>query len=80
MESSKYMTKFEKVYIIGLRAEQIKKDHLVPRVPVTGTNIDYSEIAERELKEKKLGDMYIIRHLPNGRREKVNVNSLIILE
>jgi len=73
--SSLYMTKFEYQDIIGKRA-QFLKDGATPLVPFTKQN--YIEIAERELKEKKI-NWYIKRKLPNNIIEKININSLIII-
>ena len=64
------MTKFEKIRIIGQRAEQISYG-APPNVDISGLT-DAISIAEKELKEHKI-PLIITRTLPNGKVYKIPV-------
>jgi DNA-directed RNA polymerase I, II, and III subunit RPABC2 len=63
MNLEKYLTRYEKVRVIGQRAEQIARG-APSTVDITGIN-DPIEIAMKELRERKL-PLKIHRKYPNG--------------
>lgn len=62
-----FLTKYEKVKIIGTRAEQIQRG-AAPYVEFDKAKFDPVEIATKELEARKLPFM-IARTLPNGEKE-----------
>ena len=70
----KYLTKFEKIRIIGQRAEQISMG-APSTVDIKGLNTAL-EIAERELEERKI-PLKIRRTLPDGTFTDYPVSDLI---
>lgn len=70
------MTKYEKVKMIGLRAEQLQRG-ATPYVSFDKNNFDPYLIAEKELLEKKI-PMMVSRKLSDGTIEYWRVEDLII--
>jgi len=75
--TSKYLNKYERVKVIGVRAQQISLGAL-PLVDI-GTLTDPIEIAILELKEKKL-PFFIKRYLPDGSFEQWSMSELLLLD
>jgi DNA-directed RNA polymerase I, II, and III subunit RPABC2 len=75
--TSKYLNKYERVKIIGIRAQQISYGAL-PLVDI-GNLTDPMDIAMLELKEKKI-PFIIKRYLPNGTFELWNLNELLFVD
>lgn len=73
--TSRFLTKFEKVRVIGERAIQISNNYPV-EIEVEEGIWDPLKIAEMELKQKKI-PFIIRRFLPNGEFEDWEVNDLI---
>lgn len=72
------MSKYEKVKIIGVRAEQLQRG-ATPLVPIDVTkSFDPRMIAHQELQERKL-PMMLCRKLPDGTREYWRIDDMIIL-
>jgi len=71
------MTRYEKNSVVGLRTEQLRRG-AEPLVEFDETKFNPLEIAERELKERKI-PMIIKRKLPNGKMEYWRMEDLIIL-
>jgi DNA-directed RNA polymerase subunit K/omega len=72
-----YMTKYEKVRIIGIRAKQISMG-APPLVDFTDL-IDSISIAEKEFEEKKI-PLIIKRKHPDGKMEKFRVCDMDYIE
>ena len=72
-----FMTKYEKARIIGLRTQQLINNSQA-LVDTRGLK-SYLEIAEKELKEKKM-PFIIKRKLPNNKFEYWKINELINIE
>jgi DNA-directed RNA polymerase I, II, and III subunit RPABC2 len=72
-----FLTKYEKARIIGLRVQQLL-NRAQPLVDTRGLK-SYLEIAEKELKEKKI-PFIIKRNLPNNKAEYWKINELINIE
>lgn len=70
------LSKYEKVKIIGLRAEQLQRG-AIPNVPVNDP-FDPRDLAHEELKQNKLPFM-ICRTLPNGKKEYWRLDDMFIL-
>jgi DNA-directed RNA polymerases I, II, and III subunit RPABC2 len=70
------MTKYEKARILGTRAMQISRNAPV-FVELDPNEIDPLQIAEKELREKKI-PFIIRRYLPNGIYEDWAISELII--
>lgn len=70
---TKYMTKYEKARILGIRALQISEGS---KINIKTDEIEPYKIALEELKQKKL-NIIIRRYLPNGDYEDWHVNDLI---
>ncbi len=75
--TSKYLNKYERVKVIGIRAQQISLGAL-PLVDI-GNLTDPIDIANLEIKEKKC-PIIIKRYLPNGTFEQWSVNELLLLD
>lgn len=77
--TSNILTKYEKVKILGLRAEQIQRNAKLyfKYTPETGI-LSPLEMAKKELMEKKLPFM-ICRKLPNGTKEYWRLDDMMIL-
>ncbi len=76
MKTSKYLSKYEKSRILGLRATQISMNAKV-EIDTFGET-DPLRIALMELRQRKIP--YIIRrYLPDGTPEDVNLDDLIII-
>ena len=73
--TTKYLTKYERARILGTRALQIS--HNAPILVNLTDEIDPLQIAERELREKKI-PMIIRRYLPDGTYEDWRLDELII--
>ena len=74
-QTSKYMSKYEKTRILGLRALQISEgSHIM--VDAKGES-DSLRIAQMELRQGKI-PMIIRRKLPDGTTEDWSVDELII--
>jgi len=69
-----FLTKYEKVRIIGTRAEQLEAG--APPVIDIGDMTSAIEIAEKELKERKI-PMVVIRNMPSGEQKKIPVSMFI---
>jgi DNA-directed RNA polymerase I, II, and III subunit RPABC2 len=72
----RYMTKYEKVRILGTRATQISLG-ANPTVDI-GNLTNAMDIAKKELKEKTL-PLVVVRNLPNGTVIEIPISKLIIL-
>lgn len=72
-----FMTKYERVKIIGLRAEQLQRG-AVPYVEFDKKNFDPIDIAIKELDARKLPFM-ICRTLPNAEKEYWRLDDMMIL-
>ena len=72
-----FLTKYERVKIVGLRAEQIQRG-AVPYVKFDKDNFDPVLIANNELQERKIPFM-LCRTLPNGEKEYWRLDDMIIL-
>lgn len=71
-----FMTKYEYVKIIGLRAEQLQRG-ATPYVEFDKTRYNPMEIAMKELDARKLPFM-ICRTLPNGEKEYWRLDDMIL--
>lgn len=74
--TSPYITKYEKARILGTRALQISRNAPV-FVELEPHEIDPLQIAEKELREKKI-PFIIRRYLPDGNFEDWPISQLII--
>lgn len=72
-----FLTKYERVKIIGLRAEQIQRG-AIPYVKFDKNNFDPITIANKELEERKIPFM-LCRTLPNGEKEYWRLDDMVIL-
>lgn len=72
-----FLTKYERVKIVGLRAEQIQRG-AAPYVEFDRKNFDPIDIATKELDARKLPFM-VCRTLPNGTKEYWRLEDMIIL-
>lgn len=72
-----FMTKYERVKIIGLRAEQLQRG-AVPYVEFDKKNFNPIDIAIKEMDARKLPFM-ICRTLPNGEKEYWRLDDMMIL-
>lgn len=72
------LTKYERVKIIGLRAQQLEAgaDALVE--VNLNQKFDSREIAKQELRERKI-PFFIRRTLPNGNKEVWRLDDMIII-
>jgi DNA-directed RNA polymerase I, II, and III subunit RPABC2 len=75
--TSKYLSKYEKTRILGIRALQISTGS-PPTIDI-GNETDALKIAEMELLEKKI-PIVIRRYLPNGKYEDWKANELSLIE
>ena len=75
--TSKYLSKYEKTKVLGIRALQISTGS-PPTIDI-GNETDALKIAEMELLEKKI-PIVIRRYLPNGKYEDWKVNELSLIE
>ena len=73
INTTEYLTKYEKERILGIRAMQIANG--APVQIDIGHEVDPLNIAEEELKQGKT-PLIIRRHLPDGTYEDVAVNEL----
>lgn len=71
------LSKFEKVKILGIRAEQLQRG-AIPNVDFDEANFDALKIAKKELQERKLPFM-LCRKLPNGKKEYWRLDDMIVL-
>jgi DNA-directed RNA polymerase I, II, and III subunit RPABC2 len=77
--TSNILTKYEKVKILGLRAEQIQRGaKLYIDIESENKSLSPLEIAKKELETKKLPFM-ICRKLPNGIKEYWRLDDMIII-
>lgn len=74
--TSPYITKYEKARILGTRALQISRNAPV-FVELEPHEIDPLQIAEKELREKKI-PFILRRYLPDGNFEDWPISQLII--
>ncbi len=74
-KTSKFMTKYEKAKVIGIRALQIRENSPIKVDPKGET--DPKRIALMELRSRKM-PLIIRRRLTDGSYEDVSVNSLIV--
>jgi DNA-directed RNA polymerase I, II, and III subunit RPABC2 len=74
--SRNFMTTYEKVKIVGLRAEQLRRG-APPLVEFNEKNFDAIKVATDELMQRKLPFM-IGRTLPNGEKEYWRLDDMII--
>lgn len=77
-KTSNILTKYEKVKMLGLRAEQIQRGSTVYIDMDTVPIFNALAIAKLELNQKKLPFM-ISRKLPNGENEYWKLEDMIIL-
>lgn len=73
--SSKFMSKYEKAKVLGLRLEQLARG-VTPTVDTTGLN-NIRDICMKELEERKI-PFVIMRTMPNGKKEIWRIQDLII--
>ena len=66
-----FLTKYEKVRIIGTRSEQLENG--APPVIDIGNMTSSIEIAEKELEDRKL-PMIVIRNMPNGEKRRIPIS------
>jgi DNA-directed RNA polymerase subunit K/omega len=72
------LSKYEKVKIIGVRAEQLQRG-ATPNIKIDpSTAFDPRSIAYEELRQKKL-PMMVCRKLPDGTKEYWRLDDLIVL-
>ena len=69
-----FLTKYEKVRIIGTRAEQLEAG--APPVIDIGNMTSAIEIAEKELQVRKI-PMIVIRNMPNGKKREIPISEFI---
>lgn len=74
--TSRYLTKYEKARVLGVRALQISRN-APARVDLKPTETDSLVIAEKELTEKRM-PFIVRRHLPDGSFEDWKLSDLII--
>mmetsp|Transcript_5528 Transcript_5528/g.7166 ORF Transcript_5528/g.7166 Transcript_5528/m.7166 type:complete len:130 (+) Transcript_5528:68-457(+) len=74
--TSKFMTKYERARILGVRALQISMNAPV-MVELEPTDTDPLQIAMKELRQKKI-PIIIRRYLPHGDYEDWSVDELLI--
>lgn len=72
-----FLTKYERVKIIGLRAEQLQRG-ASPYVDFDAKAFDPIEIANKELEARKLPFM-VARTLPNGEKEYWRLEDMVII-
>jgi DNA-directed RNA polymerase subunit K/omega len=72
-----YMTKYEKVRIIGIRAKQISMG--AKPLVIFEDMVDSISIAEKEFEEKKI-PVIIVRKHPNGKTEKFRACDMDYIE
>jgi len=73
--SRPYLTKYEKIKLIGFRATQLSRGKIKPLIKTTET--DPIKIARLELAEGALDDYLIIkRYLPNNKIENWSLKKL----
>ncbi|KCZ81789.1 hypothetical protein H312_00829 [Anncaliia algerae PRA339] len=75
--TSKYMTKYEKAYILGVRATQLSMN--APPMVEIGDLTDAYAIAEKELAEGKI-PFILRRKLPDNTYEYWNIKEMIVPE
>lgn len=68
------MSKYERTKVIGMRAEQLARG-AQPFVEVDGATFDPCEVAERELRMRKL-PFVIVRPGPDGKSEHIKLETL----
>lgn len=73
----KYMTKYEKAYILGVRATQLSMN--APPLVEIGDLTDAFEIAEKELKERKI-PFILRRKLPDNTYEYWDIKDMVVPE
>lgn len=73
--TTRYLTKYERARLLGTRALQLRQN-APPAVELRGET-DALQIAQRELKERKL-PMIVRRYLPDGSYEDWTLDELII--
>ena len=72
------LTKYEKVQLIGTRAEQLRRG-AIPTIKIdTEKEFDPRAIAYEELMQRKI-PLGIVRTLPNGKTETWKIDDMIIL-
>ena len=74
MKGMLFLTKYEKVRIIGTRAEQLENGAL-PVIDI-GNMTSSILIAEKELEERKL-PMIVIRNMPNGEKRRISISEFV---
>jgi DNA-directed RNA polymerases I, II, and III subunit RPABC2 len=89
INTTKYLTIYEKAGIIGQRSEELheqyKKGEFMPLVDINKDmineydEIDFIKVAEKELVDKKI-PYYIRRILPNNKYVIVDIKELILKE
>ena len=73
-KTANYLYKFELTALLGKRSQQLKSG-TPALVPVYDDDIDYIEIAEREIKTKVL-PWIVERELPGGVTELIDIRNL----
>lgn len=74
MSNEKYLTKFEKIRVLGQRAEQIARG-APSTVDITGMD-DAFQIALKELEARKI-PLKIHRYFPNGKVKIIPVSEMM---
>lgn len=74
-KSKPFLTKFERSKILGVRAEQLTNNNIIPCVELNGTE-NVIDIAEKELEQRKI-PLIIRRYFPNETYEDWKLNELI---
>ena len=76
IKTSKILNKYEKTKILSERAEQLYEG-AIPLIPNADKYNNVLEIAEEELKEKKIP--FIIKRMVNNKFEYIKIEDLVIL-
>jgi DNA-directed RNA polymerase I, II, and III subunit RPABC2 len=76
LKTSKYMTKYEKARVLGIRSIQISSGS--PVYIDTNGETDSLRIAQMELRCRQL-PLKVRRKFPDGTFEDINVNDLIVI-
>tara|TARA_Y100000590_G_scaffold375540_1_gene440522 strand:+ start:2022 stop:2453 length:432 start_codon:yes stop_codon:yes gene_type:complete len=76
IKTSKILNKYEKTKILSERAEQLSEG-AIPLIPNADKYNNVLEIAEEELKEKKIP--FIIKRMVNNKFEYIKIEDLVIL-
>ena len=71
---TKYMTKYEKARVLGIRAKQISLGSII-NISINDNDVEPYFIALQEFNQKKI-NMILRRYLPDGSFEDWHINDL----